>query len=40
MQVQDVMTRSPACCSENAVLEEGTQMIAQYDCGEIPVVDA
>lgn len=40
MQVQDIMTRNPACCSENSTLQEVAQMMAQCDCGEIPVVDA
>lgn len=40
MQVQDIMTRSPACCSPKALLQEVAQKMAECDCGEIPVLDA
>lgn len=40
MRVQDVMTANPTCCTEQASLKEAARMMAQSDCGEIPVVDA
>lgn len=40
MQVQDIMTRNPTCCSEQSTLQEVAQMMAACDCGEIPVVDS
>jgi CBS domain-containing protein len=40
MQVQDIMTKNPACCVASASLQEVAQKMAECDCGEIPVVDA
>ncbi|MFZ5562048.1 MAG: CBS domain-containing protein [Pseudomonadota bacterium] len=39
MQVQDIMTRSPACCTPATTLQEVARMMADCDCGEIPVLD-
>jgi CBS domain-containing protein len=39
MQVKDIMTTEPACCTPDSTLEEVAQMMIDYDCGEIPVVD-
>lgn len=39
MQVQDIMTKNPACCSPRATLQEVAQQMAACDCGEIPVLD-
>lgn len=39
MQVQDIMTRDPACCSPPATLQDVAQKMAECDCGEIPVLD-
>jgi CBS domain-containing protein len=36
---RDVMTPDPACCTPNTSLDEVAKMMAQNDCGEIPVVD-
>ena len=36
---RDVMTRDPACCTPNTTLDEVAKLMAQNDCGEIPVVD-
>ena len=35
----DVMTPDPACCTPNTPLDEVARLMAQNDCGEIPVVD-
>lgn len=40
MQVQDIMTKDPACCLATSTLQEVAQKMAECDCGEIPVVDA
>jgi CBS domain-containing protein len=40
MQVQDIMTSNPASCTPEASLQEVARMMADCDCGEIPVVDA
>jgi CBS domain-containing protein len=39
MQVKEVMTADPACCLSETGLREVAQMMIDYDCGEIPVVD-
>lgn len=36
---RDVMTADPACCSPNTTLDEVARLMAQTDCGEIPVID-
>ena len=40
MQVKDVMTTDPACCISETALQEVAQMMVDYDCGEIPVVES
>lgn len=35
----DVMTPDPACCRPTTTLDLVARMMAQNDCGEIPVVD-
>lgn len=39
MQVRDIMTRDPACCTPETSLQEIARMMADNDCGEIPVLD-
>jgi CBS domain-containing protein len=39
MKVKDVMTADPACCTSETTLQEVAQMMIEYDCGEIPVVN-
>jgi len=39
LSVEAVMTRSPACCTPEAMLEEAARLMVECDCGEIPVVD-
>jgi CBS domain-containing protein len=39
MQVKDVMTTDPACCTSEAGLQEVAKMMVDHDCGEIPVVE-
>src|SRR5262245_62619924 len=36
---QDVMTPDPACCTPETPLDQIAKMMAQKDCGEIPVID-
>lgn len=36
---RDVMTPEPACCTPNTTLDDVAKMMAQNDCGEIPVID-
>lgn len=39
MQVKDVMTNNPACCTVDTKLQEVAQMMVENDCGCIPVVE-
>src|SRR6266545_4056529 len=39
MQVKDIMTRGPACCTPDTNLQEVVRMMVERDCGGIPVVD-
>jgi CBS domain-containing protein len=39
MQVKDIMTSNPACCTPETMLEEVALMMIDNDCGEIPVVE-
>ncbi len=39
MQVKDVMTPDPACCTVNDGLQQVAQMMVDYDCGAIPVLE-
>lgn len=39
MQVKEIMTNEPACCSPDTPLPDVARMMVERDCGEIPVVD-
>jgi len=39
MQVREIMTDKPACCSPGTPLVEVAEMMVEQDCGEIPVCD-
>src|SRR6266852_1268416 len=36
---RDVMTPDPACCTPDTPLDQVAKLMAQNDCGEIPVLD-
>jgi CBS domain-containing protein len=36
---RDVMTPDPACCTPHTTLDQVAKLMAQNNCGEIPVVD-
>lgn len=40
MQVKEVMTSNPACCTPDSSLQEVARMMIENDCGCIPVVDS
>lgn len=40
MNVEDVMSRNPCCCTADTTLEDVARQMVDYDCGEIPVVDS
>ncbi|MGH9874784.1 MAG: CBS domain-containing protein [Pyrinomonadaceae bacterium] len=39
MEVREVMTANPACCTPDTSLQEVARMMVDNDCGEIPVVE-
>ena len=39
MQVKEVMTANPACCTADTPLTEVARLMVENDCGEIPVVE-
>jgi CBS domain-containing protein len=39
MQVKNLMTADPACCTADTSLSEVARMMVDKDCGEIPVVE-
>lgn len=39
MQVKDIMTPGPACCTPDTTLRRVAEMMVEHDCGEIPVVE-
>lgn len=39
MRAQDLMTTSPACVTPNENVQKVAQLMADHDCGCIPVVD-
>jgi CBS domain-containing protein len=38
--IKDVMTKDPASATKSTQLYDVANMMVQYDCGEIPIVDA
>src|SRR5215203_5150648 len=40
MQIREIMTQNPACCTPDSTLQEVAQMMRDNDCGCIPVVDS
>lgn len=40
MQVKDVMTADPACCTPETSLTDVANLMVENDCGEIPVLDS
>ncbi len=40
MNVSEVMTEDPICCSPDDSIQEVASQMAKQDCGEIPVVDS
>ena len=39
MNVGEIMTKDPACCTPDTRLQEVAKMMVDNDCGCIPVVD-
>lgn len=40
MQIRELMTSNPACCTPDTPLQDVARMMMECDCGEIPVVDS
>ncbi len=40
MNVKDIMTENPACCTSDSSLQEAAKMMKDNDCGCIPVVES
>lgn len=40
MNVKDIMTKDPACCTAETGLQEVAQIMVDHDCGCVPVVDS
>ena len=40
MNVGEIMTKNPACCTAETPLQEVAQMMVDHDCGCIPIVDS
>lgn len=40
MNVGEIMTKDPACCTPDTGLQKVAQMMIEHDCGCIPVVDS
>ena len=40
MEIRELMTKDPACCSPSASVKEAASLMASNDCGQIPVTDA
>ena len=40
MNVGEIMTKDPACCTAETPLQEVAQMMVDNDCGCIPIVDS
>jgi CBS domain-containing protein len=38
MQVREIMTANPACCTANTPLQDVARAMVENDCGEIPIV--
>jgi len=39
MQVQEIMTGSPACCTPDMDLQQAAKLMERYNCGAVPVVE-
>jgi CBS domain-containing protein len=40
MQVREIMTQNPTCCTPESTIQDVAQMMAENDCGCIPVVNS
>jgi CBS domain-containing protein len=40
MQVKEIMTKNPACCTSDTNLQEVARLMVEHDCGQTPVVES
>lgn len=40
MKVQEIMSADPTCCAAVSTVDEAARLMAEHECGEIPVVDS
>ena len=40
MQIREIMTANPACCTPDSTIQEVARMMHEHDCGCIPVVNS
>lgn len=38
MQVREIMTENPTCCSPDSSIRDAAKLMVENDCGEIPVL--
>lgn len=40
MQVREIMTREPGCCTPETKVQDVARLMVEHDCGAIPVVES
>jgi CBS domain-containing protein len=40
VQVREIMTKEPACCTPDSKLQEVARLMVEHDCGAVPVVES
>lgn len=40
MQVKEIMTKSPTCCTPNTPVQRVAQEMVKHDCGCIPIIES
>ena len=40
MQVKEIMTKSPACCTPDTLVQQVAQEMIKHDCGCIPIIES
>ena len=40
MQVREIMTREPGCCTPETTIQDVARLMVEHDCGQIPVVES
>lgn len=40
MQVKEIMTKSPACCTPDTPVQQVAQEMIRHDCGCIPIIES